>query len=77
MLHARDAAELQVILNMDDRELEFELPRLDGRGWRRAFDSAPAAPNGAFDQGTEPSVDDGRLHRADERSTVVLVSAPT
>jgi len=30
--------EIHVILNMDDQELDFELPPLTGAGWRRAFD---------------------------------------
>jgi isoamylase len=77
-LQAPDAGEdVHVILNMDDQELEFELPRLDGRGWRRSFDSARPAPDDASDHGAEPPVDDDRFYRAGARSVVVLVSAPT
>jgi isoamylase len=68
--------DLHVILNMDDQELEFELPRLDRRGWRRSFDTARLAPDDASDPGAEPPVDDDRFYRAGARSVVVLVSAP-
>jgi isoamylase len=74
-LHPVDGTDaLHVILNMDDQELDFELPRLAARGWRRAFDSGRAAPDDASDRGAEPPVDDDRVYRAGARSVVVLIS---
>jgi isoamylase len=76
-LHPVDSADvLYVILNMDDQDLDFELPRLAAGSWRRFFDSGRAAPDDASDHGAEPPVDDDRFYRAGARSAVVLVSAP-
>ncbi len=68
--------DLHVILNMDDQELEFQLPAVEGRGWRRAFDTSLPAPDDAAEPGEEPRVADPRAYRAAARSAVVLVSAP-
>jgi isoamylase len=76
-LWADDGAEsLHVILNMDDQELEFELPELGAGAWLRVFDSARAAPDDACEPGAEPPVDDDRSYRAGGRSAVVLLSSP-
>jgi isoamylase len=69
-------ADVHVILNMDDQSLDFELPAVEGRGWRRAFDTALPAPDDASEPGAEPRVADDRVYRAGARSAVVLVSAP-
>jgi glycogen operon protein len=61
-------ADIHVILNMDDRENAFELPHVEGRCWRRAFDTA--------DEGTEQPLVDDTHYLAGARSAVVLVSAP-
>jgi isoamylase len=68
--------DVHVILNMDDQSLDFQLPALEGRGWRRAFDTALPAPDDASEPGAEPRVADGRVYGAGARSTVVLVSTP-
>jgi hypothetical protein len=60
-----------VILNMDDHDLEFEL---DGRPWRRAFDTSLRSPDDASEPGREPPVADPRRYRALARSSVVLVA---
>jgi glycogen operon protein len=65
---------VHLILNMDDQELPFELPQLDGRHWRRAFDTALPAPQDASDPGDEPVVPDAGVYHAEPRSAVVLVS---
>jgi isoamylase len=65
---------VHVILNMDDQDLDFELP--PGREWRRAFDTSLPAPDDASEPGAEPAVSAER-YRAAGRSAVVLVaSAP-
>jgi isoamylase len=64
-------ADVHVILNMDDQELDFELPPGE---WRRAFDSSLASPEDASEPGAEPAVGGG-VYRAGARSAVVLVSS--
>jgi glycogen operon protein len=68
--------DVHVILNMDDQALDFELPPIERRGWRRAFDTSLASPDDAAEPGREAPVADGRVYRAAARSAVVLVSAP-
>jgi isoamylase len=60
--------DIHVILNMDDHENAFELPHVEGRRWRRAFDTA--------DEGNEQPLVDDTHYVAEARSAVVLVSAP-
>jgi isoamylase len=69
-------ADVHVILNMDDQSLDFELPVVDGYGWRRAFDTALPAPDDASEPDEEPRVADDRAYLADGSSAVILVSAP-
>jgi hypothetical protein len=59
-----------VILNVDDHELDFELP--PGK-WRRAFDTSLPSPDDASEPGAEPAVAGG-VYRAAGRSAVVLVA---
>jgi isoamylase len=68
--------DVHVILNMDDQDLDFELPPVIGREWLRAFDTGLALPDDASEPGSEPAVRGLRFYRADARSAVVLVSAP-
>jgi isoamylase len=64
-------ADAHVILNMDDQDLDFQLP--GGREWRRAFDTSLPSPEDASEPGSEPRVD-GEVYRAGPRSAVVLVA---
>jgi glycogen operon protein len=68
--------DVHVILNMDDQELDFELPAVEARRWHRAFDTALPEPDDASEPGGEPPVPDEQAYRAAARSAVVLVSAP-
>jgi isoamylase len=68
--------DVHVILNMDDQALDFELPPVEGRTWRRAFDTSLAPPDDASEPGREPLVANGRAYRAAARSAVVLLSTP-
>jgi isoamylase len=65
--------DIHVILNMDDQELDFELPPGE---WRRAFDTSLSSPGDACESGTEPTVAGG-CYRAGVRSAVVLVRSTT
>ena len=62
--------DVHVILNMDDEDLDFQLP---SRPWRRAFDTALPTPFDASPPGAEPDVAGG-TYRASARSAVVLVA---
>jgi glycogen operon protein len=66
--------DVHVILNMEDQDLDFELPELEGRSWHRAFDTALPSPEDASEPGAEPPVADTSAYRASARSAVVLVS---
>jgi isoamylase len=68
--------DVHVILNMDDQDLDFQLPAVERRGWRRAFDTSLPSPGDAAEPGSEPRVPDDRRYTAAARSAVVLVSAP-
>jgi isoamylase len=61
-------ADVHVILNMDDQELDFQLP--PGH-WRCAFDTSLASPEDASEPGAEPAAAGG-VYRAGGRSAVVL-----
>jgi isoamylase len=63
-------AGVHVILNMDDQDLDFELP---AGAWRRAFDTSLPSPDDAAEPGAE-SPFDGSAYRAAGRSAVVLVA---
>jgi glycogen operon protein len=65
--------DLHVILNMDDQDLDFQLPDICGHEWRRAFDTSLPAPLDASEPGSEPQAAAGR-YRAGVHSSVVLVS---
>jgi glycogen operon protein len=66
--------DVQVILNMDDRENVFELPQIAGRHWRRAFDTGLPSPEDAAPGGAEPRVADDTRYVAAARTAVILVS---
>jgi glycogen operon protein len=68
--------DVHVILNMDDRALDFELPAVEKRGWKRAFDTSLPSPHDASDPGAEPRVAADGVYRAAPRSAVVLLSTP-
>jgi glycogen operon protein len=65
--------DIHVLLNMYWEPLDFELPPLDGRGWRLAVDTAENAPLDAAEPGHEKRLTNGSFS-AQGRSVVVLVS---
>jgi glycogen operon protein len=66
-------ADLHVMLNMEPEDLDFDLPPLASRHWRRAVDTAQESPADIADPGSEPVVA-GNLLRVSGRSVVVLLS---
>jgi glycogen operon protein len=66
-------ADLHVILNMDESDLEFELPRVKGRKWLRAVDTGLDSPADISEVGQEQPIK-GTTYRANGRSIVVFAS---
>ncbi|MFF5212104.1 glycogen debranching protein GlgX [Streptosporangium sp. NPDC000396] len=71
-----DEPDLHVILNMFHLELDFEIPTLPGRRWRRAVDTSLPGPDDITAPG-EGITMDADVYRAAGRSVVVLLSEPT
>jgi len=69
-----DEPDLNIIFNMESTDLTFELPAIQGQGWRRLVDTARPAPFDISDDsaGSEPVTDATLLVRS--HSTVVLAS---
>jgi len=68
-----DGPDIHVMFNMDDQDLDFELPPLSDRRWYRSIDTARAAPDDIVEPGLEALVEDGK-YRVASRSSVVLIS---
>ncbi|MFL5761865.1 MAG: glycogen debranching protein GlgX [Thermomicrobiales bacterium] len=66
-------ADLHVIMNMDENDLDFELPRVIGRRWLRAVDTGLDSPADIVEGGQEQPLE-GTTYRAKGRSVVVLAS---
>jgi glycogen operon protein len=64
---------IHTILNMEDRELTFQLPSPSGEAWTRVVDTALASPLDIVEPG-QAEVVDGDEYRALGHSVVVLVS---
>ncbi len=67
-------ADVHVMLNMEDQDLDFELPILPGWSWLRAIDTSLASPDDVTDPGNEVPIRTGPNYRVNRRSAVVLVS---
>ncbi|HEY3196150.1 MAG TPA: glycogen debranching protein GlgX [Candidatus Dormibacteraeota bacterium] len=65
--------DLHVVLNMEDQELDFEVPPMTGRSWYRLVDTSLASPADFCDPGVEVAVA-GNSIKAAARSVVVLIS---
>ena len=70
-----DEPDLHVILNMYDLGLDFEVPKVEGRGWALAVDTARPSPADIVPAGTEEPIA-GTTHHVFGRSAVVLISQP-
>ena len=65
--------DIHAILNMDDMNLDFELPPLKGRNWFEAVDTGKPSPFDIAAPGAEKLVVDENMN-VQGRSVVVLVS---
>jgi isoamylase len=63
--------DVHVMLNMHDGELDFELPQLEGRAWRRVADTALPSPEDISEQGAGAPVTDAK-YWVQGRSIVIL-----
>jgi glycogen operon protein len=63
--------DIHVLLNMHDGRLDFELPSLEGRSWKRVADTARPAPEDFSEPGSEPPVTEP-TYWAEGRSVVIL-----
>jgi isoamylase len=64
-----------VMMNMDWNDVAFDVPKIDGRRWYRAIDTAAASPADIFARGHEPLFE-GDTCTVRDRSIVVLISKP-
>jgi hypothetical protein len=62
------------MLNMDDQQHDFAVPRLNDRGWTVLADTGKPAPHDIYAAGERPPFDDDR-YLVDGRSIVILASA--
>jgi isoamylase len=65
--------DIHIILNMEDNNLDFELPQLVGRVWYKAIDTSERSPNDIVLPGEEHQIDAETIH-VNNRSITVLVS---
>jgi isoamylase len=65
--------DLHIVLNMEDQELDFEVPPMIGRSWYRLVDTSLSSPADFCDPGEEVTVA-GNSIKAAARSVVVLIS---
>ena len=68
-----DGPDIHVMLNMDDQDLDFELPRLPDRHWFRSIDTSRPTPDDIVIAGQEVVVEDAK-YRVPARSSVILIS---
>jgi len=67
-------ADLHVMLNMDDQQHDFAVPRLNDRDWTVLADTGKPAPHDIYAAGERPLFGDER-YLVDGRSIVILASA--
>jgi len=66
-------SDLHVMLNMEHHALDFEIPPVPSRVWRRAIDTARSSPEDIAQSGHEV-VEAHDVYRVQEHSVVVLIS---
>jgi isoamylase len=67
--------DIHVMMNMDWNDVAFDVPKVEGRHWYRAIDTAAASPADIFARGHEPLFE-GDTRAVRDRSIVVLISKP-
>jgi isoamylase len=66
--------DLHVMLNMSGQDLDFEIPPVPGRGWRRVVDTSMPSPQDIALPGDEIEVKPDDRYRVNAHSVVVLIS---
>lgn len=66
--------DLHVMLNMSGHDLDFEIPPVSDRRWRRAVDTSLPSPQDIALPGDEIEVKPDDRYRVNEHSVVVLIS---
>ena len=66
-------ADIHVMFNMYWKELDFEIPSIQGRKWYKVVDTALASPMDIVEPGEETVVS-GSVYPIKDRSVVVLIS---
>jgi isoamylase len=66
--------DLHVMLNMANQDLDFEIPPVAGRRWRRAVDTSLPSPQDIALSGDEIEVKPDDHYRVNAHSVVVLIS---
>jgi glycogen operon protein len=65
---------IHVIINMEDGELDFEIPELmDGKSWKRFVDTALEYPNEIVEHGEEETIKN-KSYSVNAHSIVILIS---
>ena len=65
--------DIHIMLNMENKELDFEIPSLQGKRWRKVIDTALPSPMDIVEPGQEKVVPRGVCH-VKSHSVVVLIS---
>ena len=65
--------DLHVMLNMEKKGFDFEIPSLQGKRWRKVMDTALPSPRDIVEPGKEKAVPVGVCH-VKKQSVVVLIS---
>lgn len=70
----KDDQDIHGIVNMDDRDCEFELPPVPGRRWFKTIDTSAQSPDDIADPGKEIWLFDQEKFFAKSKSVIVLIS---
>jgi len=66
--------DIHAIINMDERDLEFELPSVPTRKWHKAIDTSDSSPGDILENDKEVYLPDQEKFYAKSKSIFVLVS---
>ena len=66
--------DLHVMLNMSGQDLDFDIPPVPGRNWRRVVDTSLPSPQDIALPGDEIEVKPDDHYRVNTHSVVVLIS---
>ncbi|HUH96674.1 MAG TPA: hypothetical protein VLZ89_04900, partial [Anaerolineales bacterium] len=78
LIHEDEQQALYLMFNAGAEAVDFRLPPAEPEvQWRLALDTARAAPQDLFAEGTEPPLEDPRSYRLGPRSSVILLTRST